>query len=63
MNDIEPVVLRPVFLKEEIGKHLDTCKFLFIRVDSVKRPLQHPYDGPYEVVERQANYFTTKKNE
>lgn len=31
---------------------LKTCKHVFVRVDTVKRPLQHPYDGPFEVIER-----------
>ncbi|CAH8676919.1 unnamed protein product [Schistosoma rodhaini] len=62
MNSIKPVAPRPVFLKEQISKHLNTCKFVFVRVDSVRRPLQHPYEGPYEVVDRQAKYFTIKKN-
>ncbi|CAH8674423.1 unnamed protein product [Schistosoma haematobium] len=62
MNNIKPVAPRPVVLKEQVSKHLNTCKFVFVRVDSVRRPLQHPYEGPYEVVERQTKYFTINKN-
>ncbi|CAH8503462.1 unnamed protein product [Schistosoma haematobium] len=54
--------IKPVVLKEQVIKHLDTCKFVFVRVDSVRCPLQHPYEGPYEVVERQTKYFTINKN-
>lgn len=39
---------RHVFIPDD----LKTCKHVFVRVDTVKRPLQHPYDGPYEVLER-----------
>lgn len=35
-----------------IPSELKTCKAVFVRVDTVKRPLQHPYEGPYEVIER-----------
>ncbi|CAH8575625.1 unnamed protein product, partial [Schistosoma guineensis] len=45
MNNIKPVAPRPVVLKEQVSKHLNTCKFVFVRVDSVRRPLQHPYEG------------------
>lgn len=30
---------------------------VFVRVDYVKKPLQHPYEGPYEVLERQDKTF------
>lgn len=35
-----------------VPNDLATCKAVFVRVDTVKRPLQHPYEGPYEVIER-----------
>jgi len=28
------------------------CSLVFLRVDAVKKPLQPPYEGPYEVLER-----------
>ena len=33
-------------------KTLYTCTHVFIRVDAVRKPLDQPYEGPYEVVER-----------
>lgn len=33
-------------------KTLYTCTHAFLRVDAVKKPLQHPYDDPYKIIER-----------
>lgn len=55
-------VHRLVFLKEQIRNHLDACKFAFVRVNLVRRLLQHPYERPCEVVQRQAKHFTIKEN-
>lgn len=35
-----------------IQKDLATCTHVFLRNDSVRPPLSPPYDGPYEVLER-----------
>nr|CDS25374.1 gag pol polyprotein [Hymenolepis microstoma] len=37
--------------------HLSTCPFVFVRVDTVKKPLQRPYDGPYKVLKRESRNF------
>lgn len=36
---------------------LQTCTHIFLRHDSHRTPLQHPYDGPYEVVRREGKQF------
>ncbi|XP_017476814.1 PREDICTED: uncharacterized protein LOC108366851 [Rhagoletis zephyria] len=33
-------------------KDLATCTHVFMRVDAVRRPLDHPYSGPHRVVKR-----------
>ena len=33
-------------------KTLDTCTHVFVRVDSARRPLDQPYEGPYPILER-----------
>ena len=58
MSDLVPVhprmpVNRPVY----IHKDLLTCTHVFIRTDSVKRPLESPYTGPYKVVSRTDKNF------
>nr|CDS33813.1 gag pol polyprotein [Hymenolepis microstoma] len=40
-----------------IHKDLSTSPFVFVRVDTVKKPLQPPYDGPYKVLQRKSKYF------
>ncbi|XP_064475549.1 protein NYNRIN-like [Ornithodoros turicata] len=43
-----------------IPKELQTTKFVFLRHDAVRKPLQRPYDGPYEVIERGPATFKLK---
>lgn len=35
---------------------LFSCTHVFIRVDSVKKPLEQPYRGPYEVIDRLSEF-------
>ena len=39
-----------------------SAKAVFLRVDSVRRPLVPPYEGPFEVLESTAKTFTILKN-
>ena len=41
-----------------IHPSLSTSTHVFVRRDSVKRPLQRPYDGPYKILNRTDKYFT-----
>lgn len=43
-----------------VPKDLATCDFVFVRVDYVKRPLQQPYEGPYEVLNRSSKFFDVR---
>ena len=47
---------RPPYVSED----LQTCTHAFIRHDAVKKPLQPPYDGPYEILSRTPKHFTLK---
>ena len=40
-----------------VHKALKTCSHVFVRVDTVKRALQQPYEGPYKVLDRSDKYF------
>jgi len=33
-------------------QHLDLCTHVFIRVDSVRKPLETPYEGPFQIIRR-----------
>ena len=39
-------------------KDLSTCDFVYIRTDSVRKPLQPPYTGPFRVLKRADKHFT-----
>ncbi|CAI9718579.1 Hypothetical predicted protein [Octopus vulgaris] len=48
--------LRPVPMsshgtpRESVSNDLRTANFVFVRRDTRRRPLQSPYDGPYQVI-------------
>jgi len=33
-------------------QHLDSCTHVFVRVDSIKKPLETPYEGPFQIIRR-----------
>ena len=45
-------------IQSHIPKALGQAKFVFVRHDARKPPLQSPYDGPFEVLERTPKFFT-----
>ncbi len=46
--------------RTNVPENLTNAKFVFVRRDFKKSPLQTPYDGPYEVVGKHDKYFTVK---
>ena len=49
---------RPVY----VNKDLKSCTHVFIRTDSVKKPLESPYTGPYKVIKCDDKNITVMKN-
>lgn len=45
-----------------IPKDLRTCKSVFVRVDTVKRSLQRPYEGPFDVLDRYEKFMDLSIN-
>lgn len=43
--------------KTFIQKELQNCTHVFIRNDTVRKPLQQPYNGPYLILERNNKYY------
>ena len=41
-----------------VSDELLSCTHVFVRHDAVRKPLQHPYDGPYQVLGRGSKQFT-----
>lgn len=62
MQQLKPIPTRCARKQEQIHTNLATCPFVFVRVDSVRKPLQPPYDGPYKVIKRFAKYFVIDRN-
>ncbi|XP_071577162.1 uncharacterized protein [Temnothorax nylanderi] len=44
-------------LRDYLQTDLATCSHVFVRVDSIRRPLQAPYEGPYQILERDDKVF------
>ena len=41
-----------------VSQDINGCTHVFVRRDSIRKPLQCPYGGPYKVIERTAKHFT-----
>ncbi|XP_047495823.1 uncharacterized protein LOC125043632 [Penaeus chinensis] len=48
--------------KSFVSQDLHECTHVFVRVDSIRRPLQPPYEGPYEVLRRTRKNVTINRN-
>ena len=44
-----------------VSDNLQTCTHAFIRHDAIRKPLQAPYEGPYEVI-TQALYYECQRD-
>ncbi|CAH8491861.1 unnamed protein product [Schistosoma rodhaini] len=57
MRNIKPIPPRQHSNRVQLNKNLETCKFVFVRVDAVKKPLKPPYEVPYKVIKRTPKHF------
>ncbi len=58
MTSLSPIASRPLpSISTYLPTALGSCTHVFIRRDSVKKPLQSPYDGPFRVVRRTPKYY------
>ena len=59
MNQLQPTSPRQTHTNtRQVSKLLSTCKHVFVRCDSVRKPLQPPYNGPYRILNRTDKYYT-----
>lgn len=38
--------------KDFVHRDFSTCAYIFVRIERVRKPLEHPYEGSYNVAER-----------
>ena len=62
MVRLQPALTGPTNIKSHINKDLNKCSHVWVRVDSVRKPLQPPYKGPFKVLERTEKYFVLNVN-
>ena len=63
MSNLHPAPPRtPSTRSSFVSKDLSSTAYVFIRHDAVHKPLQHPYDGPFKVLQHNDKYFTVDVN-
>ncbi|VDQ06270.1 unnamed protein product [Trichobilharzia regenti] len=62
MRSVKPAPLLPMSINVFVHPYLKTSSHVFVYRDSVCRPVEPPYDGPYKVIERMDKSFAADKN-
>ncbi|CAH8528937.1 unnamed protein product [Schistosoma haematobium] len=62
MRTLPPVSTRIQHRQVALPRELSTCSHVFIRVDSVRKPLQQPYEGPFRVIARHEKTFKADRH-
>ncbi|KAH9580865.1 hypothetical protein MS3_00009364 [Schistosoma haematobium] len=57
MRTLSPVSTRIQHRQVALSRELSTCSHVFVRVDSVRKPWQQPYEGPFHVIARHEKTF------
>ena len=62
MQQLKAVPPRQHQNKTFVDSNLSNCSHGFIHRDSVRKPLQQPYDGPYQILSRADKHVTLDVN-
>ncbi|CAH8648714.1 unnamed protein product [Schistosoma haematobium] len=62
MRTLSPVSTRIQHRQVALPRGLSTCSHVFIRVDSVRKPWQQPYEGPFHVIARHEKTFKVDRH-
>ncbi|VDO79185.1 unnamed protein product [Schistosoma margrebowiei] len=62
MQTLSPVSTRIQHRQVALHRELSTCSHVFIRVDSVRKPWQQPYEGPFRVIARHEKTFKVDRH-
>ena len=58
MQDLRAQPPRVSQRQSQVHPDLSTCTHVFVRHDAVRKPLQPPYDGPFQILRRSDKFFT-----
>ena len=61
-HSVRPIPPRTTQRNSNLPHVLSTTTHVFVRHGGVRKPLQSPYDGPFEVLSRTDKHFTVKLN-
>ena len=62
MSQLRPTEPRTSQARSFVSQELSSCTHVFLRVDTIRKSLQAPYEGPYEVIRRTRKNFTINRN-
>ena len=62
MRTLSPALTRIQHRQVALRRELSTCSHVFIRFDSVRKPLQQPYEGPFRVISRHDKTFKVERH-
>ena len=62
MRQLKVVPPRQHQNKTFVNSNLSNCSHAFVHRDSVRKPLQQPYSGPYQILSRADKHFTLDFN-
>ena len=62
MQQLKAVLPRQHQNKTYVSSDLSNCSHAFVRWHSVRKPIQHPYNGPYQILSRADKHFTLDVN-
>ena len=58
VQQLKTVPYRQYQNKAFVSSDLSNCSHAFVHQDSVYRPLQQPYDSPYQILSKAYKHFT-----
>ncbi|VDP22749.1 unnamed protein product [Schistosoma margrebowiei] len=62
MRTLSPVSTRIPHRQAALPRELSTCSHVFIRVDSVRKPLKQPDEEPFHVIARHEKTFKVDRH-
>nr|VZI09155.1 unnamed protein product [Spirometra erinaceieuropaei] len=61
MRTLSPVPPRSSASPSYLERDLATCSHVYLRCDRVRRPLEPPYDGPFQIISRGTKKFRIRR--